>query len=295
VNVSGIVGAGSSPLGKLLETLEGLMGQRDEYIQDLRYKHAHETERDQRMSHLSLPSSMISMMTAAYTATEKIERNIYKYQAALNSRFGKLIKRSICIYQRVYVHTDPSQPSVQVWRPIIEGVLTEQWHLSSFSQPLVKHKYATLVRSLHAFPMEISKLTADHGSHSSSSTPFVSMLEFLGYRFDYEFVKIGYVFPLYDRSALSDRSTDKPPPEETDIPRRERRKDEERRVEVTVYSLLRLERRHDLTSTEPIRGMKWVVEISGYGEEDQLPRVQERVLNISRMLAPLTKFSKLPP
>jgi hypothetical protein len=273
------------------------MGKHDQQIEDIQRRRAHEKEMESRSSHLSLPSSIISITTTAYANAEKIEKNIAKYQANLATRFSNVANRSFCTYHRVFTHADSSQPNVQVWRPIIDGVLTEQWHLSSFSQPLVKHKYATLVRSMHAFPMEIP-LSIHHDTHNpnSPSQSFVSMLEFLGYRFDYEYVKIGYVFPLYERSVHAvERALEKSQSDESDVLRNERRIDEERRVEVTVYSLLRLEKRDDLSSIEPIRGMKWIVEVSGYGEEDQLPRIQERVLSIARSLSPLMKFSKLPP
>ena len=91
------------------------------------------------------------------------------------------------------------------------------------------------------------------------------VMELLGYKWDWEWVKEGFVWLLSGG------------------------------VSVSVWRVCRLGVVHDLSSVETVRGMQWVVEVSAQAVESQLSAVEERVVSVAKMLLPLVKCSKVVP
>ena len=66
-------------------------------------------------------------------------------------------------------------------------------------------------------------------------------------------------------------------------------------VQVLVYQLLRLPRRWDLSSVEPVRGLSWLVEASALAVEGGLQEAEERLTRMAKQLEPVVRLSKIAP
>jgi len=92
----------------------------------------------------------------------------------------------------------------------------------------------------------------------SNFSPF---LEFIGFRFEYEYIQKGLIF--------------------RDVA-----------LETRVYQIGKLSRRHDLSSVVPLRDLRWIVELRSLTTEDLLPTVETQLINYATSLEPLVKFWK---
>ena len=66
-------------------------------------------------------------------------------------------------------------------------------------------------------------------------------------------------------------------------------------MQVHVYRLVRMDRKHDLSSVEQVRGLHWLVELSAVTGEEGLQATEERLTRTARALEPFVHASKHAP
>ena len=179
--------------------------------------------------------------------------------------------RVFCHYERVYAAasatpTQSAQLPLRLSRPAVPPLPTTPFLLTSYSRPLPPTRHSTHVRAIRTVPLyHITKVNNAAVNTSAALDECDAVMELLAYRFDYELVREGYVWPM------------------------------DGGVSVSVWRLCRLGVLHDLSSVEVVRGMQWVVEVSAQATEMQLSAVEERVVSVAKLLLPLVRCSKIVP
>ena len=268
-------------------------------------------------------STSASSIFSSLPAHLRVKSNVNKGDTYISLRqdqvarslVSNLPKRSFSEYHRVYSceFYDPSKSELHSWREIIPTAITEnvaEWQLLYLSKPILPTKHDTLVRQIKCVNV---------------SENYEQFLEFVGYRFDYEYVQEGFVFQdVLDASTLAAGQRD------TTIVNANSNQNQNagaggqqggggagqqqgaaggtaagssqsqtsvatNRVEIKVYQLLRLDRLNDLTSVHTVRNVKWFVEVRALATDDQLSQVQQKLVKYAKALEPLIRFSKNAP
>lgn len=91
------------------------------------------------------------------------------------------------------------------------------------------------------------------------------MIEFLGYSFSHEYLLEGFQYQYTDR------------------------------VEIRIFSIVKIEKLHNLSSLYPIREIKHMaVEIRSVTSEDELHNTQNKLWRYAKQIEPIVKFTKTP-
>ncbi len=206
-----------------------------------------------------------------HESRERGDRFLQSRVDSLNNLPGNFSRRVFGQYTQVYSpanFVDSSRSEAQLWREIVPGFSSlpaafsdfpessnEKWYFNYIGRPLNAAKNETLVRPIYGMPVSAS---------------FKETLESIGYSFNFEFGQIGFFFAEIDK------------------------------IEIRIYQLYRFEKTGDFTTAHSVKGVqskvnRWIVEIRSLAAEEELSKVQQKLLKLAKSLDPIVKFTKAPP
>jgi len=178
-----------------------------------------------------------------------------------NSSSGTTGKRPLFHYERVFkapsLSKDAPISELRCWTEVEEVVsslefqpinsgrmssnvqhLTSQWYLQSLGAPVVPHKHECLVRIVHTSPVDEN---------------YSAFLDYLGYKFDYEFVEKGMLY-------------------------------QDRVIEARVHQIFKLRPLGDLSSARRPLSPRWIVELRAVAADASLQATEDYVWKFAKSL-----------